>query len=56
MNYEDQTSRGLGKFTSGTSKRRFIVGLASVAIIMIGVFIQDHFKKPPEKDPYDLFI
>ena len=54
MNYEDQTSRGLGKFTSGTSKRRFIVGLASVSIILIGVFIQDHFNRSPEKDPVEL--
>ena len=54
MNFEDQTSRGLGRFTSGTSLKRFIVALAILVIILIGVFIQDHFKKPEEKDLADL--
>ena len=54
MNFEDQTSRGLGRFTSGTSLRRFIVALVSVVIILIGVFIQDHFKKQEERDLADL--
>jgi len=54
MNFEDQATRGVGKFTSGTSRRRLITGLATVAIILIGVFIQDRFKKPEKKDPVDL--
>jgi putative alpha-1,2-mannosidase len=54
MNFEDQTNKGLGKFTSGISKRRFIVALVSVFIVLAVVFIQDHFKKPEEKDPVDL--
>ena len=54
MNFEDQTRRGLGKFTSGTSTKRFLIGLISVAIIIIGVFFQDHFTKAKEKSPVDL--
>ena len=54
MNFEDQTNKGLGRFTSGTSKRRFIAGMATVAALLIGVFIQDHFKKSEEKNPADL--
>jgi predicted alpha-1,2-mannosidase len=54
MNFEDQTSRGLGRFTSGTSVKRFVVALASVVVILIGVFIQGHLKKPVERDLADL--
>jgi predicted alpha-1,2-mannosidase len=54
MNFEDQTSRGLGRYTPGTSKRRFIIGLVCAFIIIAGVFLQDHFKKPEIKDPADL--
>ena len=54
MNFEDQTRQGFGRFTSGTSIKRFIVALASVVVILIGVFIQDHFKKPDERDLSDL--
>jgi predicted alpha-1,2-mannosidase len=54
MNFEDQGIRGPGRFISGTSLRRFIVALVSVVIILIGVFIQDYFKKPEEKNPVHL--
>lgn len=54
MNFEEHTHKGLGKFTSGTSKRRFIIALVSLFIIMAGVFLQDHFKKVEKKDPVDL--
>jgi predicted alpha-1,2-mannosidase len=56
MNFEDyrEHRRGLGRFTSGTSQRRFFVGLAIVAIVMIGVFIQNHFTKPEVKNLADL--
>ena len=54
MNFEEQTSPGLGRFTSWTSLKRFIVALASVVVILIGVFLQNHFKKPEERDPADL--
>ena len=54
MNFEDQTNKGSGRFTSGTSKRRFIIALVSVFIIITGVFLQDHFKKREMTDPADL--
>ncbi len=54
MNFEDQTNRGLGRFTSGTSPKRFIVALSIFAIVLIGVFIQDHFSKTGERDLADL--
>ena len=54
MNFEDQTNRGLGRFTSGTSLRRFIVALSLAVVIIIGVLIQGHFKKQEERDLADL--
>jgi predicted alpha-1,2-mannosidase len=54
MNFEDRTESRLGRFTSGTSGRRFFVGIAAVALVLTGVFILDHFQKPEEKDPVDL--
>jgi predicted alpha-1,2-mannosidase len=54
MNFEDQTSKGLGKYTSGTSGRRFLVALTTVFIVLAGVFIQDHFKKSQDRDLADL--
>jgi len=54
MNFEDQTNRGLGRFTSGTYLRRFIVALSLAVVIMIGVLIQGYFKKPDERDLADL--
>jgi putative alpha-1,2-mannosidase len=53
MSFEDQSDKGFGRFTSGTSKRRFIAGLAVVAVVIIGVFIQEH-GKVSEKSPADL--
>src|ERR1035437_7645233 len=53
MNFEDQSDKGIGKFTSGTSKRRFIVGLIVLAVVLTGVFIQEHSKRSG-KDPVDL--
>jgi putative alpha-1,2-mannosidase len=56
MNFEDHTHthKGIGKFTSGTSTKRFIIALVSVFIILAGVFLQDHFSKVEKKDPVDL--
>jgi predicted alpha-1,2-mannosidase len=54
MNFDYQTSHGLARFTSGTSLRRFLVALAIVVVILIVVIIQDHFKKPDERDLADL--
>jgi len=53
MNFEDNTSKDSGRFLSGTSRRRFIAGLAVVSIILIGVLIQNYTGKS-EKDPADL--
>lgn len=53
MNFEDHNERGFGKFTSGTSGRRFIFGLFIVVLLLLGVFLQQHWKRT-EKNPVDL--
>jgi predicted alpha-1,2-mannosidase len=53
MNFEDNSDRGFGKFISGTSKRRLFAGLLVLALLLVGVLIQEHGKKS-EKDPVDL--
>src|SRR5664280_2974289 len=53
MNFEDHSDRRFGKFTSGTSKRRFIAGLTALALVIIAFFIQQN-SKTSEKDPADL--
>ena len=53
MNFEEQSARGFGRFTSGTSTKRFFAGLLVVAIVLIGVFLQEHGKSS-EKDPVDM--
>jgi len=53
MNFEDNANKGIGRFLSGTSKRRFIAGLATVAVVIIGVLINSKTRKS-EKDPADL--
>ncbi len=53
MNFEDHTNKGLVKFASGTSKRRFIAGLTTAAIVLIGFFIRKH-SAVSEKNPVDL--
>jgi len=53
MNFEDHADKGFGKFVSGTSKRRLFAGLLVLALLLVGVLIQEHGKKV-EKDPADL--
>jgi len=53
MNFEDQSDRGLGRFTSGTTMKRFIAGLTVVAVLFIAVLMKDH-SKASEKSPADL--
>jgi predicted alpha-1,2-mannosidase len=53
MNFEDNANKGIGRFLSGTSKRRFIAGLATLAVVIIGVLINNNISKS-EKDPADL--
>jgi len=53
MHYESQNHRGLGDFTSGTSKRRIVAALIAVAIIVIVFFLQQH-SSASEKNPVDL--
>jgi predicted alpha-1,2-mannosidase len=53
MNFEDQSDKGLGRFTSGTTMKRFIAGLTVVAVLFIAVLMKDH-SKASEKDPADL--
>ena len=53
MNFEDNANKGIGRFLSGTSKRRFIAGLATLAVVIIGVLINSKTRKS-EKDPADL--
>ena len=52
MNFEDQTNKGLGKFTSGTSRRRFIAGVTTTVIVLI-FFIQRN-TTVMRKNPVDL--
>jgi len=53
MNFEDNTKKGLGRFTSGTSGRRIITAFTAVAIILIGFFIQ-RCSSVSENNPADL--
>jgi predicted alpha-1,2-mannosidase len=53
MNFEDQTDKNRGRFTSGTSKRRLVAGLVTVAIVLIGIFIRNRSDRT-EKNPADL--
>jgi len=53
MNFEDQSEKGLGKFTSGTTMKRFIVGLTVIAVIIIAILLQEH-RKASEMSPADL--
>jgi predicted alpha-1,2-mannosidase len=56
MRFEDQPNRGLGRFTSGTSRKRFIIGLISIAIVLIFFIIQNNAesKKAADNSPVDL--
>ncbi len=54
MNFEDHSTRGLGKYTSGTSGRRFIVALALLALLIIWLIFSDQFRKQEQDDPADL--
>ncbi len=54
MNFEDKAAGGLGKYTSGTSKRRFYTALAAAAIIVAVVIIQGQLGKKRPQDPADL--
>ncbi len=53
MNFEDQTNREMGKFVSGTSKRRFFIGLTATAIVLVIFFVQKYGKKSVF-DPADI--
>jgi predicted alpha-1,2-mannosidase len=53
MSFENQKPESIGRFTSGTSMKRMIAGLAIVVILLAVVFAQQHWKKE-EKDPADL--
>jgi len=53
MHFKDHSSKGSGRFSSGPSKRRFIVALAALIIILAGVFIQ-HRTQLSEKNLADL--
>jgi predicted alpha-1,2-mannosidase len=53
MSFEDKSDRGFGKFTSGTTMRRFIAGFSVVALLIIAVLIKDQ-RKASEKSPADL--
>ena len=53
MRFEDQPEKGIGKFTSGTSKRRLTVGLIAVAVVIVTFLVQKN-DKAPEKSPADL--
>ena len=53
MNFENQSDKGSGKFTSGTLVRRLITGFIVVVVLLIIVFIQQ-LGKVTDKDPADL--
>ena len=47
MNFEEHKSNGLGRFTSGTSNRRFIAALVLAVLFIAGFLI---FNKDPEPE------
>jgi predicted alpha-1,2-mannosidase len=53
MNFEDNANKGLGRYTSGTLKRRFIAAIVTLVIVLTGVLIRN-FEKVSEKNPVDL--
>ena len=53
MNFEEHQGTGLGRFTSGTSQRRFLVALLLAAMFIAGFLILSNNKKS-EKNPADL--
>jgi predicted alpha-1,2-mannosidase len=53
MHYESHTHRGLGDFSSGTSKRRIVVALIAVSIIVIIYFFERHLSES-DNNPVDL--
>jgi predicted alpha-1,2-mannosidase len=53
MNFEDQTNKGLGKYSSGTSRRRIIAGVTTTIIVLIFYLIQRN-TTVSEKNPVDL--
>jgi predicted alpha-1,2-mannosidase len=46
MNFEEQTTRGFGRFTSGTSKRRMIIAYSLAAAIIVWVLIEKNMRVP----------
>ncbi len=53
MNFEEKTSTGFGSFTSGTTMKRFVIGLVAVGIVLIFALIQKK-QGSAEKNPADL--
>ncbi len=53
MRFEEQPSIGLGRFTSGTSRRRFILAIALVIIILVAVILQNR-SQVSQNNPVDL--
>lgn len=53
MNFEEQKSTGLGRFTSGTSKRRFFAALVLAALFIAGSLLFNN-NSVAEKNPADL--
>ena len=53
MNFEENTITGFGRFTSGTTMKRFVIGLVAVGIVLIFALIQKK-QGSAEKNPADL--
>jgi putative alpha-1,2-mannosidase len=53
MNFEEHTQKSIGRFLSGTSSRRFTIGIALVGILLIGALIKKK-SEATEKNPVDL--
>jgi predicted alpha-1,2-mannosidase len=53
MNFEDQSERRIGRFTSGTSMRRFLAAIV-ILVAVLGVTLLQNKKNKTEENPADL--
>lgn len=47
MHFESDTHKDLGRFTSGTSMRRFIMAMVAAVIVVAGVLVKENQKTDP---------
>jgi predicted alpha-1,2-mannosidase len=52
MNFEQNTEKGIGRFTSGTSMRRFLAAIV-ILVVVLGVTLLQKRTNRPEENPAD---